>query len=165
MNAQIQLPPSVFPALLSLGSSVWIICSPPQVSEISLTMDSCCVCIDNSSPKENDEDRILFDETTNNNQLHSFVSEQVANTFCEVWCFGTNDLGQLGIGNNIPTRTPKRVKIPRGPVIKLAAGDNFTMALLASGEMFGWGANENNQLKLEASNYLPDPTPIKVDRF
>jgi alpha-tubulin suppressor-like RCC1 family protein len=59
------------------------------------------------------------------------------------------------------SRVPKRVKMPQGPVIKLCAGDNFTLALMTSGEIFGWGANENGQLKLD-SNYLADPTPIKV---
>lgn len=59
------------------------------------------------------------------------------------------------------SRVPKRVKMPQGPIIKLSVGDNFTIALLASGEMFGWGANENGQLKLDSS-YLAEPTPIKV---
>jgi alpha-tubulin suppressor-like RCC1 family protein len=49
----------------------------------------------------------------------------------------------------------------QGPVIKLSVGDNFTIALLASGEMYGWGANENGQMKLDSS-YLAEPTPIKV---
>jgi alpha-tubulin suppressor-like RCC1 family protein len=110
------------------------------------------------------------------NQLHSSVSDQVANTFCEVWCFGSNDLGQLGLGNTVPRyillfytfeqyefcrRVPSKVKLPKCPVIKLAAGDNFTVALLATGELYGWGSNENFQLKLE-NTHLAEPTLIKV---
>lgn len=58
------------------------------------------------------------------------------------------------------SRVPKRIKL-QGPVIKLAAGDNFTLALLASGEIYGWGSNENGQLKLD-SQYLTEPTLIKL---
>lgn len=45
--------------------------------------------------------QILSNNPANN--YHSFVSPQVANTFCEVWAWGANDLGQLGSGNAVPT--------------------------------------------------------------
>lgn len=43
----------------------------------------------------------LLDQPEGN--FHSFVSPQVANTFCEVWAWGANDMGQLGLGNTVPT--------------------------------------------------------------
>lgn len=63
------------------------------------------------------------------------------------------------------SRVPKRVKIPQGPVIKIVAGYDHTLALLSTGEVYGWGSNENGQLKIDSANFLPEPTLLKVGKI
>ena len=64
-----------------------------------------------------------------------------------VWTWGSNDHGDLGYptpgGNSNPT--PHQVPGLSG-VKQVAAGDNFTVALLSSGEVWTWGANGAGQL-------------------
>ncbi|KAI6186395.1 Kinase domain-containing protein [Aphelenchoides besseyi] len=99
-------------------------------------------------------------ESSFTNGLHSFVSEQNANIYCEIWAWGANDFGQLGIGNTVPTRTAKRVKVPHSPFIKVVTGFNHSLVLLATGEVYGFGDNANGQMKIDSS-YIAEPTLIK----
>jgi len=65
----------------------------------------------------------------------------------EVWCWGTNDKGQLGIGplQSLDSRTPRRVT---GGLqfTAIAAGIGASCGLLQSGEARCWGDNSTGQL-------------------
>jgi alpha-tubulin suppressor-like RCC1 family protein len=57
-----------------------------------------------------------------------------------VYTMGYNNNGQLGNHSYKKRSTPKKVKIPT-PVIELACGWSFVMALTESKQIFGWGFN------------------------
>jgi alpha-tubulin suppressor-like RCC1 family protein len=64
----------------------------------------------------------------------------------EVWCWGMNDDGQLGDGTNTNRSTPVAVVGLSSGVARLAAGINYTCAIIAAGGMKCWGANYYGQL-------------------
>jgi len=68
----------------------------------------------------------------------------------EVYCWGDNRLGQLGLGHTKAWgdelgEVPERVELD-GPVSAIAAGESHTCALLYGGEVRCWGSNAVGQL-------------------
>lgn len=67
----------------------------------------------------------------------------------QVFAFGCNSSGQLGLGDFLERRAPCEVSALWAlPVVALAAGDQHSAALTASGFLFTWGANDKGQLGL-----------------
>jgi len=64
----------------------------------------------------------------------------------EVFGWGYNGNGQLGLGNNINQLNPCRVSGITGVVVKVACGYAHTLALTDQGDLYGWGANSYGQL-------------------
>jgi serine/threonine-protein kinase len=66
-----------------------------------------------------------------------------------VWCWGANDLGQLGDGatDRAPHPLPSRVTLPIRPVA-LAAGDKTSFAWSQTGELYGWGFSVKRPVKV-----------------
>ncbi len=66
----------------------------------------------------------------------------------EVFCWGWNYHGRLGLGHEENRHQPDEpVKLP-GKAIAVEAGWDFTCALLEDGRVFGWGNNSQGQLGL-----------------
>lgn len=65
-----------------------------------------------------------------------------------VWAWGLNDKGQLGIGQDIPSSPePRLLKSLQGEIISnIAAGMEHCMALSNHGEVFSWGSSEHGRL-------------------
>ena len=63
----------------------------------------------------------------------------------EVYTFGSNIYGQLGVGNLIAHVGPVQVKIP-GTAIQVAAGSNHTVVLTSKGEVYTFGAYQKSEL-------------------
>jgi X-linked retinitis pigmentosa GTPase regulator len=88
-----------------------------------------------------------------------------------LFAFGSNDKGQLGVGNITEgdtnfVATPSTVKIKAQPWRTLSCGYDHTAVLSATGELFTWGSNEEGQLghklkKGSAENHLCIPTQLK----
>lgn len=57
----------------------------------------------------------------------------------EVYSFGSNIYGQLGVGNLTSHAGPVKVKIPTAAV-QVAAGSNHTVILMVNGEVYTFGA-------------------------
>lgn len=57
----------------------------------------------------------------------------------DVYTFGSNIYGQLGVGNLIAHSGPMKVKIP-GTAIQIAAGSNHSVVLTSKGEVYTFGA-------------------------
>eukprot|EP00928_Gymnodinium_smaydae_P030488 TRINITY_DN2265_c2_g1_i1.p1 TRINITY_DN2265_c2_g1~~TRINITY_DN2265_c2_g1_i1.p1 ORF type:complete len:1695 (+),score=310.16 TRINITY_DN2265_c2_g1_i1:68-5086(+) len=71
----------------------------------------------------------------------------------ELYSFGSNARGQLGIGNGglhekSPTPVPLAGKARGAPMRGIAAGRSHSMALTVSGNVLSWGENVNGQLGL-----------------
>jgi hypothetical protein len=64
-----------------------------------------------------------------------------------VWAWGRNDFGQLGIGSDDPKRnTPVKLEhFPTG-IIRIAAGAFHTLAIDSGGTLWAWGFNDSGQL-------------------
>ncbi|MCL2528363.1 MAG: leucine-rich repeat protein, partial [Defluviitaleaceae bacterium] len=70
----------------------------------------------------------------------------------EVWAWGSNARGQLGINNNFSTvnNTPTRVPLT-GNATYIAAGHNSSYAIV-NGQLFAWGDNTQGQLGTSSVN-------------
>jgi len=75
-----------------------------------------------------------------------------------VYCWGYNNVGQLGIGTNTPSNTP--VQVPGLNATAVAARNNNTCALLADGAVRCWGANNFGQLGNDST--VNSSTPVAV---
>jgi hypothetical protein len=77
------------------------------------------------------------------------------------YCWGKNDAGQLGDGSSVVSRTAP-VAVSGGLTFQLlAAGAAHTCGLLATGEVYCWGANTYGQLGTGSGN-TSSATPVRV---
>ncbi|XP_041374852.1 alsin-like isoform X2 [Gigantopelta aegis] len=68
-------------------------------------------------------------------------------TDTEVWVWGQNKKGQLGVGDSIDRSKPTCLKMFMSrSVIKLVAGASHSLALTAVGQVYSWGNNSYGQL-------------------
>lgn len=77
-----------------------------------------------------------------------------------VWTWGRNDLGQLGIGNATDATSAVRVLID-AKIVTIAAGDAHMLAVDDAGNTWAWGANANGQLGTGTSSDKL-PLPVKI---
>ena len=83
---------------------------------------------------------------------HSVCLDMAGNVFS----FGSNIYGQLGIGLGLTDMTsePQKVSIP--PIIQIACGNNFTLCVSEDLRLFSFGHNESGQLGIAKSfRYKP----------
>lgn len=82
----------------------------------------------------------------------------------EVYGWGYNGNGQLGLGNNINQLNPCLVNALNAVVIsKVVCGYAHTLALSDGGHLFGWGANSYGQLGSGNKANSCSPTRVAVD--
>jgi alpha-tubulin suppressor-like RCC1 family protein len=62
-----------------------------------------------------------------------------------LWCWGHNDVGQLGLGDTLPRPSPARVGTA-ADWVAVAAGRHHACAVRAGGGLFCWGDNADGQL-------------------
>jgi alpha-tubulin suppressor-like RCC1 family protein/DNA-binding beta-propeller fold protein YncE len=90
----------------------------------------------------------------------------------QLYAFGSNYFGQLGNTTNIysyrANPTPALVTLPgaTGPVTQAAAGQFFSLALTATGQLYAFGDNSSGQLGSPMGDFEdhfgPSPTPRLV---
>ena len=88
----------------------------------------------------------------------------------QLYAFGINRFGQLGIsadaGTTDPNSTPTLVRLPGeiGPVTQVAAGGDHSLAVTASGQLYAFGLNYYGQLggSTNISSADPNSTPTAV---
>lgn len=79
----------------------------------------------------------------------------------ELFGWGYNGNGQLGLGNTINQLTPYRVSaLSNFVVVKVACGYAHTLALTDEGHLYAWGANSYGQLG--TGNKSNSSTPLRV---
>ena len=88
----------------------------------------------------------------------------------QLYAFGENRFGELGNKTNNeterPNPTPTLVTLPgaSGPVTQVAAGDDHSLALTATGQLYAFGENRFGELGNKTNNETerPNPTPTLV---
>ncbi|KAF4528876.1 hypothetical protein B566_EDAN017097 [Ephemera danica] len=79
----------------------------------------------------------------------------------EVYGWGYNGNGQLGLGHNVNQMNPCRISGLQGVVVtKLECGYSHSLALSDLGVLYAWGANNHGQLGSGNKANLCNPTPI-----
>jgi len=63
----------------------------------------------------------------------------------DVYAWGRNTNGQLGLGDTAARATPTKVTLPR-PAIAIAAGRDHSLAVLDDGSVCAWGLDDGGQL-------------------
>ena len=64
-----------------------------------------------------------------------------------LYAWGNNDFGQLGIGNLTTESTPVKVSLPAGVIpVSVAAGNDHSLAIGSNGTVYAWGHNAFGQL-------------------
>ena len=78
----------------------------------------------------------------------------------DLWCWGRNEHGQLGIARTTSRNIPVRVSRLAGQVVAATAGMAHTCALMRSGEVWCWGRNDHGQLGI--GTIRDYTTPVQV---
>ena len=89
--------------------------------------------------------------------MHSVAA--LADGTVDAW--GSNEFGQLGTGSK-PAETEVPIQVPGlTGVSAVAAGEDFTLALLSNGTVMAWGQNDSGQLGNGNANEQDTPVEVK----
>ena len=80
----------------------------------------------------------------------------------DLWCWGSNNRGQLGTGTWESSRTPIRVTGVPGDATALSAGLDHTCALFKSKSPYCWGSNRARQLGQDAPGVASVPRLLEL---
>ena len=81
----------------------------------------------------------------------------------ELWTWGWNVAGQLGIGDTENRHAPVKVSVNGQKIVAVAAGTYHTAAVTDSGELWTWGYNGYGQLGVEATADRAAPVQVNVN--
>ncbi|XP_022652162.1 RCC1 and BTB domain-containing protein 1-like [Varroa destructor] len=83
----------------------------------------------------------------------------------EIYAWGLNGSGQLGLGNNVNQMLPAKIDGLKNVTIqKVVCGFAHTMALSDEGTLYVWGANSYGQLGLGNKANQVNPVRMKTDQ-
>lgn len=77
-----------------------------------------------------------------------------------VWAYGNNQYGQLGVNPASYTLSYGTHKINISNVIEVAGGDYFSAALKGDGTVWGWGDNQYGQISDDGGSVILTPSQI-----
>jgi len=97
---------------------------------------------------------------TGSSAFHNIISKSNG----DVYTWGYNLFGQLGIGNNESSSIiPVEVELLHGKIItQVAMGGGHTIALDASGVVYTWGYNRYGELGIGNENGIGSNIPVEV---
>ena len=78
----------------------------------------------------------------------------------EVYAWGRNNCGQLGIGTTYNAKEPVLLELEN--IVDIQCGGKFSMAMDAEGNIWGWGDNESGQL-LDTGKKKKVTAPLKLE--
>lgn len=80
----------------------------------------------------------------------------------QTWCWGSNEMGQIGDGSFQTRRAPVAISTP-APFVAVGAGYRHGCALNAAGKAYCWGYNATGQLGDGTTLRKGSPTPVVTD--
>jgi alpha-tubulin suppressor-like RCC1 family protein len=80
-----------------------------------------------------------------------------------VWCWGTNNLGQVGTGDSTDALAPARVPLAVR-ALTIGAGQNHTCVTALGSRIFCWGQGREGQLGQGSRADSREPLEAGVDR-
>jgi len=78
------------------------------------------------------------------------------------FCWGANEIGELGYGDDAPHFAPMPVRSLGAPIVEMAAMDFTTCALLETGRILCWGYNGSGGLGIGTTDFELHPSPSAV---
>jgi alpha-tubulin suppressor-like RCC1 family protein len=147
--------PTAFTAVTARGNRVCVVSSDVycwgEFSDNSFTSSS-----KQATPTKLDNSAGAFAVSLGNNfgcaRFSSFVS-----------CWGSNNHGQLGVGNKTDSNTLQQVS-GINAVKQLVTGSNFACVLDTAGDTFCWGENQAGQLGITAGADQPTRIPTGASK-
>lgn len=83
-----------------------------------------------------------------------------------VWAWGDNSSGQLGLGHTRPATALSVITALPARAVAVAAGTQHSVALLADGSVWVWGANDRGQLGIGAVDaFAIHVKPLRVAKL
>ncbi|KAH3756159.1 UVB-resistance 8 [Pelomyxa schiedti] len=82
----------------------------------------------------------------------------------ELYTWGNNEQGQLGLGDLYNRNTPQLVSSINGPVAFVSCGCTNTFAVRGNGVVFSWGNNEYGQLGFSGNGTVMTPHSVSFFR-
>lgn len=101
---------------------------------------------------------VEFGQVASAGALHTAVVRQG-----QLWVWGRNHQGQLGLGDTTERETPVHLTIPNPTSVELR--QNHSLALTASGHVYAWGDNNDGQLGLgstQVEDFEDRMAPVQV---
>eukprot|EP01133_Synstelium_polycarpum_P016775 gene16775-19948_t len=118
------------------------ICEPPKTTPVLVPLDFLDPCPSN----------IIKQVSLGN--YHILLLTESGN----VWAWGNNHYGQLGIGSDASSSLPRLVELKC--VKQIATGVKHSAAINEWGELYMWGINEHGELGLGDTNLRRSPTRV-----
>lgn len=81
----------------------------------------------------------------------------------ELFSWGRNTTGQLGLGYNSSSKNTSPIKIEGNTWTDIACGNMFSGAINSSGELYTWGLNNYGQLGIGNTSSRNQPTKVNID--
>lgn len=78
------------------------------------------------------------------------------------YCWGSNDLQQLGIGGGVPSADTPTLVAGGVTFTEISAGSRHTCGITTGGAVYCWGANESGQLGTGVASVVPVIAPALV---
>lgn len=101
----------------------------------------------------------LFEIKIRSSEFHSIA----LTSSNEIYGWGSNYHGQLGLGHNIEQNTPQRAPNLISNIKELICGYNHSMALTESNEIYGWGSNYYRQLGFTDNILFNNPQKLSFN--
>lgn len=81
-----------------------------------------------------------------------------------IYTWGSNAYGQLGLEAEGIVTTPKAIPFsPSAKIVSVAAGNSFSLALTADGDVFAWGSNTTGQLGISHASLSATNVPRRIE--
>ncbi len=77
-----------------------------------------------------------------------------------LYCWGENTYGELGLGNTTPYNTPQQITSPSASWSSVSTSGNDTCAITTTGALYCWGRNQYGELGIGSTSQQTSPQQV-----